>query len=102
MDLPIDVHITPEASTYIREKGGEVLLRSTLKNGCCGGRVDVLRVEVASGHRLDGLLRIELPGGLALFADGRLIDDLDVPLTIGLDRFLGMRGLYVQSWEART
>jgi hypothetical protein len=98
--LPISITITSDAVDYIHEKGGAVMLRSTLKHGCCGGRVELVKAEVGEPGDPALFERFETEG-LTLFAERGLTADLGQPITIGLDRLLGMRGLYVEGADAR-
>lgn len=95
---PID--ISPGAAAYIREKGGVVMLRSTLKHGCCGGRVELVKAE--TGEPIDAAPFDKFDrDGLELFVERGLIEDLNQPITIRLDNLLGMKGLYVEGADAR-
>jgi hypothetical protein len=96
--LPID--ISPDAAAYIREKGGMVMLRSTLKHGCCGGRVELVKAEVGEPNETESFDKFDVDG-LALFVERGLIEDLDQPILIGLDKLFSMRSLFVEGAVAR-
>jgi hypothetical protein len=40
MKQPV-LDISPEATDFIRRQGGTLVLRSALRNGCCGGTVAI-------------------------------------------------------------
>lgn len=96
---PITITITQDAAAYIREKGGVVVLRSTLKHGCCGGRVELLKAEVGALDDPESFERFDLDG-LTLFAESGLTAELERPVSIGLDKLFGMKGLYVEGADA--
>lgn len=104
---PIPVEVTPDAAEYIREQGGVVFLRSSLRHGCCGGRVELVRAEARAptGGPVpdDRHARHVLPGheGLALVAERGLLDELEGPIRIDLDRLLHLRSLRVEGAPAR-
>lgn len=93
--LSVSIDITPDAAEYIREKGGTVMLRSTLKHGCCGGRVELVKAEAGAPRPEDDFESFDLDG-VTLYAERGLADDLDTPIRIGLDRLFRMRALYVE------
>lgn len=93
--VPISIDIMPDAAEFIREKGGSVMLRSTLKHGCCGGRVELLKAEAGSPRPEEDFERYEV-NGITLYAERGLADDVGKPIRIGLDRLFKMRGLYVE------
>ncbi len=98
--LPISIDITPEAADYIREKGGAVMLRSTLKHGCCGGRVELVKAEAGKPRPEDDFERFDI-AGITLYAERGLADELHQPIRIGLDRLFKLRSLNVQGAPAQ-
>jgi hypothetical protein len=98
--LPIPVEIAPEAAAFVREKGGALLLRSTLRHGCCGGRVELAKAEVGRPPEDAAFDRFEIDG-LLLFAEQGLLADLAQPVRIGLDRILSFRALYLEGVPAK-
>lgn len=96
---PIPIDIPPDAAEYIREKGGSVMLRSTFKHGCCGGRIELVKADVGRPDG-EGFERFEVDG-LELFAERGLVRELDQPVRIGLDKLFKMRALYVEGATLR-
>jgi hypothetical protein len=94
------VRITPEAQDFVQEKGGAVMLRSTLKHGCCGGRVELVKADLGEPRPAHAFRRVEMEG-IVLFAEEGLLTDLGQPVTIGLDRFMGLRSLFVSGTDTR-
>jgi hypothetical protein len=94
------VRLTPEARDYVREKGGALTLRSTLRHGCCGGRVELLKAEAERPRSEDGFRRLPLDE-LTLHVEEGLLEELDGPIEVGLDRLLGLRSLYVSGSSSR-
>jgi hypothetical protein len=95
---PID--ISPDAAAHIREKGGMVMLRSMLKHGCCGGRVELVKAEVGKPNDTASFDKFDVDG-LELFVERGLIEDLGKSVHIGIDELLGMKSLYVEGAEAK-
>ncbi len=94
--LPTSIDVTPEAAAFIREKGGSVVLRSTVKLGCCGGRAELVMAEIGEPRSDDDFEHRHIDG-LSLHAERGLIDDLGIPIRIGLDQMFRMRTLYVEN-----
>jgi hypothetical protein len=97
---PIAIDISAEAAAFVREKGGALVLRSTLKHGCCGGRVELVKAEPGAPRNERGFERFEVDG-IVVHAERGLAADLGQPVRIGLDRLLGFRALYVEGAPAR-
>lgn len=76
------------------------MLRSTLKHGCCGGRVELVRAEARAPDEPTPFEQYEIDD-LTLFAERGLADDLHQPIRIGLDRLFKMRALYVEGADVR-
>ena len=91
----IAIDVTPDAADYICAKGGAFMLRSTLKHGCCGGRVELVKAEAGVPRPETDFEQFDVDG-LMLYAERGLISDLGAPIRIGLDRLLGMSALYVE------
>jgi hypothetical protein len=95
------IAMTTEAVEYVRAGGGRLRLRSTYKHGCCGGRVELVKVEVAAEEPGEGFERVDLSGDIALYAEVGLLEDLGGSITIGLDILFGMKALFVEGADAR-
>ena len=94
------IDVTPEAAAFIREKGGTVMLRSTVKYGCCGGRVELVKAEIGEPRPEDDFEHFDIDG-LSLSAERGLIDDLGTPIRIGLDKLFKMRAPFVEATSSR-
>jgi len=94
------VGLTPEARDYILEKGGALTLRSTLRHGCCGGRVELVKAE-AERPRSEAGFRCLMLDGVTLHVEGGLLEELEGPIEVGLDRLMGLRSLYVSGTSSR-
>lgn len=95
-----EVRLTPEARDYIREKGGALTLRSTLRHGCCGGRVELVKAE-AEQPRFDAGFRSLSLDGVTVHAEEGLLEEFEGPIEVGLDRLMGLRSLYVSGTSSR-
>lgn len=94
------VQVSSDARTYVQERGGALMLRSTLKHGCCGGRVELVKADPGRPRSDRGFRRIDLDG-VTLFVEEGLLEELDQPLRVGLDRLMGLRSLFVEGATTR-
>jgi len=97
MPLPID--ISSEAAEHIRQRGGVLTLRASPRHGCCGGRVEMPIVELATPES-EGFVR-EDRGEVTLFVEAPLAESLREPVRVGLDKMLGLKKLFVEGAPAR-
>jgi hypothetical protein len=98
--LPISVEVSPEAAEFVLAKGGALMLRSTLKHGCCGGRVELVKAEACAPEDDTAFDRFELDQ-VTLYAERGLFEGLNQAIHIGLDRLFSLRSLYVEGVPAR-
>ena len=87
------VTVTPEAAAFARARGGALTLRRTPRHGCCGGTVSLAVAEAAAPPDPAGFARHDFDD-LAVFVEPGLTDE--GPLSVGLDRLLGLRSLFVE------
>jgi hypothetical protein len=97
---PAGVRLTPEARDYIREKGGALTLRSAPRHGCCGGRVELVKAEAERPRSEAGFRHVSLDG-VTLHVEEGLLEELEGPIEVGLDRLMGLRSLYVTGTSSR-
>ncbi len=95
------VQLTAEAREYIREKGGSFMLRSTLRHGCCGGRVELVKAELGRPRSGTGFRKLPLEEEVVLFVEKGLLAELGQVVEVGVDRLLGLRSLYVSGTTSR-
>lgn len=96
MDAPA-VTFTPEAAAFARSHGGAVTLRRTPRHGCCGGTVSLPVVEATAPLDPAGFTRQE-HDELTVYVESGLA--ASNPLRVGLDRFFGLRALFVEGADA--
>lgn len=97
---PAGVRLTAEARDYILEKGGVLTLRSTLRHGCCRGRVELVKAEAERPRSEAGFRSLPLDG-LTLHLEEGLLEEIEGPVEVGLDRLMGLRSLYVSGASSR-
>jgi hypothetical protein len=89
----VNVTLTPQASAYVRERGGALTVRPSPRHGCCGGTVDVPLAEVGPPADTAGFALQEGDGVRVYLA---LDLPPDIPLRVGLDRLFGLAALFVE------
>jgi len=91
----LNLTVTDEAGTYVREQGGVVTIRPSPRHGCCGGRVDLATVNTEPPTDPETYLETEQQG-LTVYVHRGFVALNDEPLRVGLDRLWLWASLYVE------
>ena len=98
-----NLHITLEeaARAYLHEQGGALMLRRTVRNGCCGGTVWLPVAEVGQPpqDQIDDWPRLDCQG-IAVYLEPELPLRSGQQLKIGLDSLLLWKRLWVEGLDA--
>ena len=86
------IRVSPDAQDWIRRHGGAVMLRFSMRHGCCGGTAGVPVADAAEPADASGY-RVEVHGGIRVYVANDLV--VTEPLNIRLEGFLGFRRLFV-------
>jgi hypothetical protein len=91
--------VEPDAVAYIREHGGNVLLRRSPRHGCCGGRVFLPVVDLGTPADPTAY-RAFTQNGITIHMEKPLVFSWQGPLTIGVSRLWRWYKLWVEGGEA--
>jgi hypothetical protein len=100
---PPTIEIDPAAREYIAARGGAVTLRSSRRNGCCGGTAFVPVAEAESPRDPAAYRSVEVDG-ITVFIEANVTGGPE-PLMIGLDTLwrwgrLSVEGSAIWMWTA--
>ena len=87
--------ITPEALTYIKQKGKPIYIDIPPLIGCCIDLVDQPSVHTGIPHDPQNYQEQELQG-IKIFIPNDLPD---IPLSIEISSFLGIKRLCIEGWK---
>lgn len=99
-EIAPQVHIGPEALRYIGDNGGEVMLRLSPRNGCCGGTAWLPVVDL--GRPQQGELYEAIhQDGIIIHVDREILCEIDAELLIGVDGLWRWRKLWVEGANSK-
>jgi hypothetical protein len=97
----LNIHIEDEALAYLHKQGGALMLRRSVRNGCCGGTVWLPVAEAGQPPQaeIDAWQRLSCQG-IDLYLEPGLPTLVGRQLRIGLDSLLIWNRLWVEGLDA--
>lgn len=93
--VPLPLCISPEALRYISDNGGEVMIRLSPRNGCCGGTAWLPVIDLGRPRQAESYKAIHYDG-VVVHVDQEIVRSMDTRLRIGVDGMWRWRKLWVE------